>query len=167
MELYDHITYGLDLTQRMKMFVKKTDKDINYYKAPNSDTLISISNRLSHINYPVLVAIDGKDSDFDDNDSDALLKKPQFFFMILKPARTDDPDEILEAQRVCEANALQIQAKLIADCRNYEKGLTGLLLNTFTIRSIGPVGENLYGVIMGFNIQCGVDYGVKEEFWNP
>jgi len=165
MELYNHFDYGLELTQRMKLFVPEKATDVIYYKAPNSDTLASISNRLSSIHFPVLVAIDGKDSDFDDNDSDQLLKKPQFFFMILKPARNDDPEDILDAQRICEANALQIQAKLMADCRNYEKGLTGLMLNTFTIRSIGPVGDNLYGVIVGFNIQHGVDYSVKEEYW--
>jgi len=163
MEQYDHFAYGLDLSKTMKLFQPKAEKA--FHKAPNSDTLASISNRLSEINYPVLVAIDGKDSTFEDNDAEALLKKPQFFFMLIMPAKNDDPSDILNAQAICEANALQIQAKLIAESRKFQKGLTGLLNSSFTIASIGPIGDNLYGVIIGFQLQHGVNYKIIEDYW--
>ena len=163
MEAYNHFAYGLELTQKMKLFKLNAAK--SFHKAPNSDTLASISNRLSDINYPVLVAIDGKDSTFEDNDAEALIKHPKFFFMLLKPAENDNPESILNAQEECEKNALQIQAKLIADSRKYVKGLTGLDLSSFSIASIGPIGENLSGVIMGFELGHGIDTKLIADYW--
>ena len=163
MEQYDHFAYGLELTKKMKFFQEKVDK--SYYQAPNSDTLASISNRLSDIGYPVLVAIDGKDSTFSDNDAEQLIKKPQFFFMLLKPANNYNPQDILDAQAECEANCFQIQALMIAHRRKYQKGLTGLLSGSFTLASIGPIGDNLYGMIMGFQLEAGINYAINLDYW--
>lgn len=163
MEQYNHFAYGLELTQTLKLYAKEVEK--SFHKAPNSDTLASISNRLSDINYPVLVAIDGKDSSFSDNGGEVLLKMPQYFFIFLQPA-TDDPDAILTAQAECEANALQVMAVMMLHSRKYLKGLIGLQLDSYTIASIGPIGDCLYGVIMGFTLQSGIDYRVNKDFWN-
>lgn len=164
MEQYDHFAYALDLTKKMKLF--KDHVDDSFFTAPNSDSLASISARLSSINYPVLVAIDGRDSTFDYNDAESLIKKPQFFIMILQPAPTDDTNAILTAQRVCEANCLQIQARLIFDSLKYKNGLIRLELASFTFSSIGPLGENLYGEIMGFVNPNGIDKNIDPAFWN-
>jgi len=163
MAVYNHIAYGLNLSKKMVLFQLKKEKA--YHVAPNSDTLQSISHQLSSINYPVLVAIDGRDSTFEDNDADAVIQKPQYFFMILKPARADNSADILAAQALCEANALQIQAKMIADSRAYINGLTGLMIDTFSISSIGPIGDGLFGVIMGFSISQGIEHKVLPAYW--
>lgn len=163
MEQYDHFAYGLNLVKKMTLFQPKAEN--SYHKAPNSDTLLSISNRLSEINHPVLVAIDGKDSTFADNEAESLVKKAQFFFMILKPANTDDPSAILAAQAECEANCLQIQTLMKLHSRKYQFGLIGLQLGSFTLASIGPIGDNLYGEIMGFTIESGVTTKIIEDFW--
>ena len=165
MEQYDHFTYALNLTRKMRLFNDHVDD--SFYTAPNSDSLASISARLSSIAYPVLVAIDGRDSTFDYNDSESLIKKPQYFIMILQPAPTDNTAAILGAQKLCEANCLRIQALLISDAWKYKNGLTGLELASFTISSIGPLGENLYGVIMGFSLAHGIDKKIDPLFWNP
>ena len=160
---YNHFAYGLDLVDKMKIFEVK--KAVSFMKATNSDSLGAISNRLSSINYPVLVGIDGKDADFRDNGTEALLKKPQYFFMLLKPANTDDDDEILAVQEEMEANALQIQAKLMIESENNVNGLTGLVVDSFTIRGIGPIGDCLYGVIMGYNVEYGIGTKIKAAYW--
>lgn len=162
---YDHFAYALDLTKKMKLF--KDHVADSFFTAPNSDSLASISARLSDIAYPIMVAIDGRDSTFDYNDAESLIKKPQFFIMILKPAPTDDTDAILASQKLCEANCLQIQAKMISESWKYKNGLTGLELASFTLSSIGPLGETLYGEIMGFSLAYGIDRKIDPEFWNP
>lgn len=163
MSIYNHFAYGLDLSKRLKLLQPKAEKA--YYKAPNSDSLFSISERLSTINHPVLVAVDGRDADFEDNGTESLIKKPQFFFMLLLPARNDKPEDILTAQATAESNALQVQARMIHQYIANEAGLSGLLIDSFSIRSIGPLGENLYGVIMGFNLRHGIDYLVESAYW--
>jgi len=160
---YNHFGYGQTLSTTLKVFSAKAAKA--YFKATNSDSLGSISQRLSSISFPILVAIDGCDSDFRDNGTEALLKKPQYFFMLLKPAPSDDDAAILAAQAEMEANALQIQAKLITEAESNLNGLHGLLIDSFTIRGIGPIGDSLYGVIMGFNIEYGIGTKLKSEYW--
>lgn len=161
MEQYNHFAYGLDLTQKMVLFQPKVEKA--YFESPNSDTLLSLSQRLSSINHPILIAIDGNDADYEDNNAEVVMEKPQYFFMILMPASSDNAAKILEVQAQCKANCRQIQAKLIADSRKYKFG--GLLIDSFTMRSIGPVGENLYGIIMGFQLEQSIDYRIKNDFW--
>jgi hypothetical protein len=160
---YNHFGYGQTLSTTLKVFSAKAAKA--YFKATNSDSLGSISQRLSSISWPILVAIDGCDSDFHDNGAEALLKKPQYFFMLLKPAASDNDDAILAAQAEMEANALQIQAKLITESENSQNGLHGLMINSFTIRGIGPIGDSLYGVIMAFNIEYGIGTKINASYW--
>jgi hypothetical protein len=54
---------------------------------------------------------------------------------------------------------------MMLDSRKYQNGLTGLLPETFTIRGIGPLCDNLFGVIMGFNVESGIDYSINPEVW--
>lgn len=166
MEKYNHFSYGESLSRSLRFLqpgIQRNRKVL--FTAPNSDTLYSISQKLSEINYPVLVAVNGFDADYSDNDADALFERAQYFFMLLQPAITDNPEDILAKQEQCKENALQIQAKMMQDSRKYKNGLTVLITDTFTIRSIGPVGDNLYGVIMGFNIQENLEFFIKPEMW--
>lgn len=163
MGTYNHIEYGRDLTLKMRIFEHQADKA--FHQSPNSDTLRSISDRLSDIDHPVLVAIDGKDSDFEDNQAEVLMEKPQYFFMILMPALSDDSADIMAKQAECKANALQIIAKLMSDKSNYRNGLEALLPDSFMIRSIGPIGLDLFGVVLSFNTEDGANYQINNEYW--
>ena len=166
MEKYNHFSYGESITKSLRFFqpgIVKNRKVL--FTAPNSDSLYSISQKLSEINYPVLVAVNGFDADYSDNYADALFERAQYFFMLLQPALSDNPEDILAKQQQCLDNVLQVQAKMMQDSRKYKNGLTALMADTFTIRSIGPVGDNLFGVIMGFNVQENLEFFIKPEMW--
>lgn len=163
MDTYNHLQYGQNLVTLMKLFQYKPDK--SYFRAPNSDTLQSISNRLSEINYPVMVAVDGKDSDFSDNEAEVLLEKPQYFFMILLPADNNDPDNIMAVQETAKQNIMQVIARMMYDKRKELNGLGALLIDSFVVRSIGPMGDNLHGVVFGFNVEAGTSYKLNSDFW--
>lgn len=163
MDTYNHLSYGQNLVNAMKLFRAKAPK--SFFKSPNSDTLQAISNRLSEINYPVMVAIDGKDSDFADNEAEVLMEKPQYFFMILLPADNNDPEKIMTAQETAKQNMKQVIAKMIWDKRKYLNGLDGLSIDSFVLRSIGPLGDNLYGIVFGFNVEHGTSYKIDNNYW--
>lgn len=165
MDTYNHFQYGKWLTERMRFFSGAPRGEKVFFTAPNSDSLFSISQKLSSINYPVLVAVNGYDADYEDNSADALQEQSQYFFMILQPAQSDDADDILAKQGECKVCALQVQARMMLDSRAYVPGLIDLLPNTFSIRSIGPIGDNLYGVIMGFNVRQNIQFFIKPEMW--
>ena len=158
---YNHFTYGAQLAEKHKSL-----SPIHYFTCSESDNLQSLMECMSSINTTALIALDGKNSDFSYNDSERLTKRPQYFFMVLMPATLDDSAAILAAQTTSETIALQIQARMMLDHRKYQNGLTCLLPDTFTIRGIGPVGDNLFGVIMGFNVEFGVDFSVNSEDWS-
>lgn len=163
---YNHTTYGHQLSEKLNYFLPGIGKEKQvYFTAPNSDNLFSLSQRLSEVNYPILVAIDGKDSDFSDNNSELLLKDTEYFFLILNSALTDDAEDILRVQNECEQVAFQIQAKLRTDSRNYTAGLTALDTNSFTTRSMGPIGINLYGILLGFNVDSQMMNCIDPTYW--
>jgi hypothetical protein len=160
MEYYKHFDYGELLASSHISLSSEF-----YFKCSESDNLMSLTQRMSDVDGTVLVALDGKNSDFKDNNADQLTKRPQYFFMILTPSRSDDSDAILNAQDVCEKIALQIQAKMIFESNKYVNGLTCLEIDSFIIRGVGPIGDSLYGVIMGFNIPYGIEFKVDETVW--
>jgi hypothetical protein len=163
MDIYNHKAYGQELTRSLKLFQPQELE--SFFEATNSDTLYSIDQKLSSINYPCLVAIDGSDSDYRDNEAEALLKKPQYFFMFLKPAQSDDSVAIIDAQKICSANAEQVMFQMLQESGKHLKGLTGLQIDTFSIRSIGPIGDNLFGVILSFNLEYGIVHKKDLDFW--
>lgn len=163
MDIYNHKAYGQQLTRSLQLFQPREIE--SFFEATNSDTLYSIDQKLSSINHPCLVAIDGSDSDFKDNQADALLETPQYFFMFLKPAASDDSVAIITAQKLCAANAKQVMFQMMHESENHLNGLTGLLVDTFSIRSIGPIGDTLFGVILSFNLEYGIVHKKNPEFW--
>jgi len=160
---YNHFNYCQDLTTKLKLFADHPEGV--FHRAPNSDTLLSISQRLSSIGHAVLVAIDGKDSDFKDNEAEQLLKHPQYFIMILLPASNDDNDAILLAQEIAEANCVQIMLRMHDQRDKMLEGLHGLEKSSFSIGSIGPLGENLYGAVMGFALEHGISTKKDDKYW--
>lgn len=163
MDTYNHAAYGERLTTLLKLFQGVTRKC--FFESPNSDTLYALSQKLSEINHPVLVAVDGSDSDFDEGDADSLFETGQYYFLLLQPCRDDDPLDILGKQRQCKAVADEIQGQMRRESADYTNGLTMLGGDSFTVRSIGPVGDNLYGVIMGFQVARAVNFERNAQYW--
>jgi hypothetical protein len=113
----------------------------------------------------VLVAIDGKNSDFVMNDADALQETPQYFFVILQQTSSTDDSTIANAQDACKLIATQIMAVMLRDRQNSDNGLDDLDASTFNIRGVGPFADNFYGVILGFNLKPNVTFDVDETVW--
>ena len=160
---YNHFQYCEALIAKLKVFSNHPADA--FFKSPNSDTLLSISQRLSNIGHPVLVAIDGKDSDFEDNEAEQFLKHPQYFMMILLPASGDNSESILKAQEDAEANLTQIMLKMLEQHDRIQEGLHGLEKSSFSIGSIGPIGDGLYGAVMGFSMKHGINTNIDKSFW--
>ena len=164
MNTYNHTRYAESLCRSLKLLENPSGRQ-NLFVSPNSDTLYALSLRLSEINYPVLVAIDGNDSDYGEGDADTLHRAAQYYFMLLVPAPADDPDAILAVQTLCAQNAEQIQGKMRLESGYYLNGLEGLAGDSFTVRSVGPVADNLFGVVMGFQVEEAVNFSYDSLFW--
>ncbi|MDL2262457.1 hypothetical protein LJC11_03025 [Bacteroidales bacterium OttesenSCG-928-I21] len=126
-----------------------------------------LNDRLSSAHGMILVAIDGTNSDFGWNNSDNLMKRPQYFFVVAKAAPSNDTNNVFIAQKESEAVASQIVARMMQDGSSYhpDSALQFLDPASMTFRGIGPIGDNFYGVIFGFNFNRPVNYMINKNMW--
>ena len=161
---YNHFQYGEMLARKLKA-IAHTDENEHYYRATEAENLQELNERLSSANGMILIAIDGCNSDVSWNDSDSLMELPQYFFVIAKETAGNDIAKIFESQSECKAVALQIIARMKKDGRDFNLSLQYLEEKSITVRGIGPIGDNFYGVIFGFNMNYGINYQLDKSMW--
>ncbi|MDR1455529.1 MAG: hypothetical protein LBJ01_07760 [Tannerella sp.] len=162
---YHHFEYGESLARRLKA-ISHTDTQQQFYRATEVEELSELNARLSSASGMILVAIDGNNSDFGWKNSDSLMERPQYFFMVAKQTVSGDTDTVFTAQQECAAIVRQIIARMVRDHQRYDSGMTYLDESSFTARGVGPIGENFYGVILGFNMDVGLDCRIDQTCWN-
>lgn len=164
MQQYNHFEYGEMLARKLKP-ISHTNQKQRYYRATELEELEELNDRLSSAEGIILIAIDGNNSDFGYNNSDNLMELPQYFFIVAKSAPSNDTDNIFTAQAECKSIGMQIIARMMQEGRNYNAPLQFLDPNKITIRGIGPIGDNFYGIIIGFNFNWGVNYTIDKTMW--
>ncbi|MDR1370803.1 MAG: hypothetical protein LBJ72_11870 [Dysgonamonadaceae bacterium] len=164
MENYNHFTYGEMLARALKP-IRHTDIDKHFYQAIEVEDLPDLDERLSDAHGVNLIAIDGSNSDFIYKNPEAFLKRPQYFFIIVAQTDSTDIQTVLAAQKQCETVAEQIISKMLCDFHEYVSGLHALDPETFTIRGYGPIADNFYGVILGFNMSQPKPYKIDQTMW--
>jgi hypothetical protein len=166
MQQYNHFEYGEKLARKLKA-IAHTDKEEHFYRATEMEDMQELNARLSGARGMILVAIDGSNSDLGWKDSDSLMERPQYFFVISKQTPGNDVSKIFESQSECKAVALQIIAymKKEGNSHNPQSPLQFLEEGSITIRGYGPLNENFYGVVLGFNFNYGIDYRIDKSFW--
>jgi hypothetical protein len=162
---YDHFGYGETLARRLKA-ISHSDGRQQFYRATEVEELTDLVARLSSASGMILVAIDGNNSDFSWKDSDSLMERPQYFFIVAQQTESGDTDSIFAAQQACKVVVRQIISRMVVDHQRYAHGMTFLDESSLTVRGIGPLGENFYGVILGFNLDVGLDCRIDNSFWN-
>jgi len=163
---YNHFEYGKMLADKLRPIVESTDEK-KYYTCSESENLYALMSRLSSVKGVVMIAIDGCNSDYDMNAGDAFFEIPQYFYLFLQTAKTDNPTDILAKQKGCKRICEQVQAYMLQEMKHPIRTtpLKCLQPDSFTIRGIGPIGENFYGALFGFNFKLSVDYQIDSKFW--
>jgi hypothetical protein len=161
---YNHFSYGEMIATRHKL-IKHNINDVHFFRSTETEEVTELDARLSQAHDVVLVAIDGKNSDYEMNGADALIETPQYFFAILKQTNSTDDTTIADAQEESKSIASHIIAYMLRDQLNRENGLDDLDASSFTVRGIGAFGDNFYGVMLGFNMKPNVSYEVDENIW--
>ena len=163
---YNHFEYGEMLAGKLRQIVESKDSK-KYYTCSESENLFDFMRRLSSVRGMVMIALDGSNSDYEMNKGDVLFEIPQYFFLFLQSAKTDVPADILEKQKECKRICEQVQAYMLQEMKNPLKttSLKQLQTDSFTIRGVGPLGDNFYGALLGFNLKLGINYQIDSEYW--
>lgn len=164
---YNHFEYGELLATAIKE-ISHTEKTPRYFRATEVESQQELTDRFSSVRAGViLVAIDGCNADYGDKKSDNMMERPQYFFLVLKSTEGTNSAKIFESQKICKTIARRIIALMSYRDKNYYTSpLQFFDKDSITMRGIGPIGDNWYGVILGFNFEYGIDMRINKDDWN-
>jgi len=162
--MYNHFSYAEMLARSLKK-VGHADDERHFLKFDEVVELEDLATQITSVNGMILVAIDGHNSDFSLNGADALQETPQYFIVILKNSPLGDLDLYYTTKRECKIVAEECIKKLLID-RHYEvNGLEHLDAGSITCRGVGPIGDNFFGVIVGFTLNDPKIFQLNPEMW--
>ncbi|MRZ44335.1 hypothetical protein GKD90_25590, partial [Parabacteroides goldsteinii] len=65
----------------------------------------------------------------------------------------------------CKEILMQIVCRMMVDREEERNELQFLEVDSMTMRGVGPMSENFYGVMLGFNLRRPVQYFINESMW--
>lgn len=164
MGTYNHFQYSEFLARHLAP-IRHTDTDCHFLRSDEVEEISDLEERISSIRDYVLVAIDGHNSDFSWMNSDNLVNIPQYFIAVLKQSETGNIDAMHQAKGDSKEILMQIVSRMMADRDEDRNGLQFLDVDSMTIRGVGPMADNFYGVMLGFNLRKPVQYFINESMW--
>ena len=132
---YDHFAYGEALASALKA-ISHTSQKKRFFTAFGLEDLISLDDSLSSINGTILIAVDGCESESEDNEADSLNDKQVYSFIVARNTISGNPETINQAAKQCKSICKQIRNKLLKDIKYVDR-------NT-QINGIGPIGDTFF-----------------------
>ena len=162
--MYKHFAYSEMLARGLKP-ISHSDDECHFLKSDEVEEITDLSERLSSIAGMVLVAIDGHNSDFGWNNSDNLVETPQYFITIMKNSPVGDIEAAHLVKEECKSVAFEVVKKMLLDREADQDGMGFLNPDTITFRGVGPIADNFYGLMIGFNMQEPKKFMLNPEMW--
>ena len=156
---YDHFTYGEALASSLKAILH-TPQKIRFFTAFGLEDLTTMDDNLSSINGTILIAVDGCESDSEDNGADGLNDKQIYSFIVARNTISGNPSSINQAAKECKKICKQIRNRLIND-----PSLVGIIDRNTQINGIGPIGDNFYGTVLTFSLDVPEDFFIDINYW--
>ncbi|MDD2953847.1 MAG: hypothetical protein PHC95_11915 [Parabacteroides sp.] len=164
MDTYKHFEYSEWLARHLAP-IGHTDANCHFLRSDEIEEISDLEERISSISGYVLVAIDGHNSDLSWKNDDNLVDIPQYFIAILKQGETGNIDALHAAKAECKDLLMQVVCRMMLDWNEERNGLHCLEADSMTMRGVGPIGENFYGVMLGFNLQKPVSFFIDKSIW--
>lgn len=162
--MYNHFQYAEQLARSLKS-IGHRDDDRHFLKFDETAELEDLALLTSSISGMLLVAIDGLNSDFGLNGADGLTDTPQYFIVILKDCPQGDLDLYHSTKQSCKTVAEECLKRMLIDRYNEVNGLEHLDTESITCRGVGPIGDNFYGVLLGFTLTNPRNYQLNPDMW--
>jgi len=161
---YNHFEYT-EMLARQLIPISHTDTDRHYFRASEESELKELNEMMSQAHGMIMIAIDGKNSEFGFNLADNLIEKSGFSLVIAKQTTSSDTDTIFQAQKDSYNVMMNIVARYMRDYQHSNYGCDFLDPESFAFEGFGPIGDLFYGVILDFYLETGVNYKINPEMW--
>lgn len=156
---YNHFAFGEALASSLKDISHSPQKK-RFFTAFGLEDLINLDDNLSSVNGTILIAVDGQESESEDNGADGLNDKQVYSFIVAKNTITGQPDTINQAAKQCKLICKQIRNKLLTD-----SSLAGYVDRNTQINGIGPIGDNFYGAALTFILNIPEEYFIDSNYF--
>lgn len=156
---YNHFQYGEALAASLRS-VAHTPANRKFFTAFGLEDLTNFEDRLSSVSGTILIAVDGCESDSEDNGGDALTDKQVYSFIVARNTVSGDPDTVNRAAYDCRLICKQIRNRLLQD-----PALSGIIDRGTQINGIGPIGDNFYGTVLTFFLHAPEEFCINPEYW--
>ena len=111
---YDHFAYGEALASSLKDISHSPQKK-RFFTAFGLEDLTDLNDSLSSVDGNILIAVDGCESDSEDNGADALNDKQVYSFIVAQSTVSGNPNSINQAAKQCKCICKQIRNKLLKE----------------------------------------------------
>lgn len=95
---YDHFEYGEALARSLKD-ISHTSQRKRFFTAFGLEDLINFEDHLSSVEGTILIAVDGHESESEDNGADGLNDKQIYSFIVARNTISGKPDTINQAAK--------------------------------------------------------------------
>lgn len=153
---YDHFAFGEALASSLKDISHTTQKK-RFFTAFGLEDLTTLDDKLSSVSGTILIAVDGCESESEDNGADGLNDKQVYSFIIAQNTVSGNPETINQAAKQCKKICKQIRNKLLKDIQYVDR-------NT-QINGIGPIGDNFYGTVLTFFVNVPEEFFVDPSYY--
>lgn len=168
---FDIVTF-MENAARWCTLIGHTDTEKHFYRISGIQALEEVLQNLGDGFSPALLVEDELEGQLVDNTSDNVLDARSFMFYVAKPVATQDMSDREDVIRDCHLIVRQILALMfkyrMADRKtgNNQYGLRNLDRSSISYFTIGPIGDNCFGMACGFQITDQPDIKFDEELWS-
>lgn len=162
--MYNHKTYMLDCATRLKA-IGHTEAAPKFFRYSSLGHLDELLSSMNDIEFPALGIPDNQDGSLG-NAADNAVDTPQYDFCIIKHVDYEDHDARETAKAECKAIGLKIIARLRYDARKMQNGLTFLRFSNVPYQTIGPIGDNCFGVLFSIQVADTANVIYVAADWN-
>ena len=154
---FNFFSYAESLAKQL-VAIGHSDERQRFFTAFGLEDLVSFTDRLSSLEGFVMIAVDGYESDSDDNRADALDETRHYGIIICRNTVDGDPLSFSRAFQQSENLCRQVRNRMFLDLRPDIDRST-------QINGIGPIGDCFYGCLLSFTMSSTEGFLVDDDYW--
>ena len=154
---FDFLSYAEQLACQLKA-VAHSDEHRRFFTSFGLEDLVSFTDRLSSLEGYVMIAIDGHESESNDNHADALDAAYHYGIIICCNTVSDDPATIEAAFTTCDRLCREVRNRMLQELRPR-------ISRDTEINGIGPIGDNFYGCLLSITMNDTEGFAIDHTCW--
>lgn len=168
---FDVVTFMENMARWCKL-IGHTDNERHFYRVSGIQAIEEVLQNMGDNFSPALLVEDELEGQFADGLSDNVRDVRNFMFYVVKRSELQDMADRQTIIRECHAIVKQIIAVMFKYYKTDNKsalntyGLRGLVKGSIAYFTLGPIGDNCFGIGCGFQINDSHDIAFDMTQWN-